>query len=96
MSPEIPNSLHSTYHMLANTFSNEIPEEQYFTLLKILYEELSDRNLALVISEITKKEYSEVINDIYKLPTIEYKENVRKQVLDRLKIYGYDNWLNEQ
>ena len=96
MHPNTPISLRSTYHMLANTFSSGVPEEHYFILLKILYEELSARNLALVISEVTKKEYSEVINNIYRLPTIEYKENVRKQTLDRLKIYGYDNWLKEQ
>jgi uncharacterized protein YktB (UPF0637 family) len=96
MDKDIPNNLFSTYQMLDGAFGNGIQEKQYFALLDILYEELSDRNLALIMSKITKKEYSEVLNDIYKLSKTIIKEDMHKEVLDRLKVYGYDDWLKEE
>ncbi|QDM45804.1 DUF3349 domain-containing protein [Paenibacillus thiaminolyticus] len=62
----IPKYLESTYMMLKSTFPNGIGDEEYFPLISLLYEYMSDRNLAKVISSITEKDITITINDIQK------------------------------
>lgn len=53
--------------MLKSTFPNGIGDEDYFPLISLLYEYMSDRNLAKVISSITGKNKTITINDTSKI-----------------------------
>lgn len=47
--------LTSTINMIEKSYPLGIPKEDYFPLLKILYDEMSDRNIIDVISLLTNK-----------------------------------------
>lgn len=67
MQKTIPAHLVSTYQLLQCAFPQGIEEQEYLPLLSILYEEMSDRSLAQVISEFIGKEYPAVLNDVYRV-----------------------------
>jgi hypothetical protein len=98
MQKTIPSHLVSTYQLLQCAFPQGIEPQEYFPLLSILYEQMSDRTLAQVISELTGKEYSIVLNDIYRvgsstLPT--EVETARPGVQQKLMHCNYETWLTE-
>jgi hypothetical protein len=95
----IPVTLQSIQKLLVNAFPTGVPSEQYIPLLTILEPELSDRNLALVIANITNKDYSEVLNDIYKLKSHQNQEQDTKlieSVRSLLDTHGYQTWLEQE
>ena len=88
--------LQSTYKLIQCAFPKGIEPQNYLPLLALLSEEMSDRNLAEVVAYYSGKEYSVVINDVYRvqsidLPTSEAIANLKK----RLLICGYEQWLEE-
>lgn len=91
--PEHLSYLSSTYQMLKKTYPNFDVGSDYFMVIKLLYEEMSDRNLALIIDIFSTKESYEIINDIYKA----YDMNIDcSDVKIKLKKNGYDDWLTEE
>ena len=48
-------ALKSTEKMLKKTFETGISEEEYYVLLFLLYDYMSDENLAIVMENLTKK-----------------------------------------
>jgi hypothetical protein len=98
MQKTIPAHLVSTYQLLQCAFPEGIAEQEYFPLLSILYEEMSDRSLAQVVAEFMGREYRAVLNDVYRVTSaqsltseIEVLESV-KQKLNRC---DYQKWLLE-
>lgn len=89
--------LKSTYELINRTFPNGIDTESYFPLLALLELEMSDRNLAKTIAYCRKKDYSEILNDIYavKSTSIPSAEAIKK-VKTRLIACGYEEWLDEE
>ncbi|MBD2500548.1 DUF3349 domain-containing protein [Anabaena azotica] len=92
----IPPHLQNTYKLIQCAFPNRIEVEDYEPLVALLSEEISDRNLAKVIAYYLGKEYSVVLNDVYRVQSI----NIPKaEVIDNLKIKlhscGYQEWLEE-
>ncbi|GFE68140.1 DUF3349 domain-containing protein [Chroococcus sp. FPU101] len=89
----------STYQLLQCAFPKGIEDQEYFPLLSILYEQMSDRSLARVIAEFTEKEYHSVLNDLYQVGSAETFFPVVEEVLDSVKqklIYcDYEKWLLE-
>jgi hypothetical protein len=88
--------LQSTYKLIQCAFPKGIEPQNYLPLLALLSEEMSDRNLAEVVAYYSGKDYSVVINDVYRvqsidLPTSEAIANLKK----RLLICGYEQWLEE-
>lgn len=94
---DIPKHLKSTYRMLVEAFPEGIDEDMYSPLLALLHEEMSDRNLAEVFSRFSGKDYSAVINDIYKSVTVNKptKSDLSK-AKERLVPFGYKKWLSEE
>ncbi|BAY40396.1 hypothetical protein NIES2111_47790 [Nostoc sp. NIES-2111] len=93
----IPPHLQSTYKLIQCAFPNGIEAEDYEPLLALLSEEMSDRNLAEVIAYYVGKEYSVVLNDVYRIQSI----NIAKaEAIDNLKNYlltcGYQQWLEDK
>lgn len=93
----LPDYLMSTYTLLKNTYNEGIPEDEYYSILFLLYDHMSHRNLAEVISYFTKKQYAEVLNNVFECVTnkkpIDEKVNFTK--LKLLK-NGYEKWLEEE
>ena len=92
----ISSHLQSTYKLIQCAFPKGIEPQNYLPLLALLSEEMSDRNLAEVVACYSGKDYSLVLNDVYRvqsidLPTSEAIANLKK----RLLICGYEQWLEE-
>ncbi len=88
--------LQSTYKLIQNAFPKGIEPQNYLPLLALLSEEMSDRNLAEVVAYYSSKDYSVVLNDIYRvqsidIPTPEAIDNLK----ERLLVCGYEQWLEE-
>ena len=60
----INSALKSTENMLKKTFETGISEEEYYVLLFLLYDYMSDENLAIVMENLTKKSKWVIENDI--------------------------------
>ncbi len=94
MQKTIPTHLVSTYQLLQCAFPQGISEQFYLPLLSILYEEMSDRNLAQVIAEFTGREYPAVLNDVYGVaakPT--FTPELIEAVQRKLMSCNYEKWL---
>lgn len=78
--------------MIEKSYPLGIPKEDYLPLLKILYNEMSDRNIIDVISLLTTKPKHIVQNDLY---SIAIKPIDCNRVLLILKQNGYEDWLLE-
>jgi hypothetical protein len=94
MQKTIPTHLASTYQLLQRAFPNGIDEQFYLPLLSILYEQMSDQNLAQVIAEFTGRDYHAVLNDVYRVGATPI---VSPQSIDliqqRLMSCNYEAWL---
>ncbi|MBD2500551.1 DUF3349 domain-containing protein [Anabaena azotica] len=88
--------LQSTYKLIQCTFPNGIAAEDYEPLLALLSEEMSDRNLAEVIAYYLGKEYSLVLNDVYRVQSINIpKADAVANLKNHLLTCGYQQWLEE-
>ncbi|GAX37492.1 DUF3349 domain-containing protein [Nodularia sp. NIES-3585] len=88
--------LQSTYKLIKCAFPSGIEPQAYLPLLALLSEEISDRNLAEVVACYSGKDYSVVLNDVYRVqsidvPTPEAIANLK----ERLFMCGYQQWLEE-
>lgn len=89
--------LQSTEELLKKAFPNGIEDDIYFPLLEILEPELSDRNLAIVISNFTGKEYHIVLNDVYQVKSQSFENDlVLNKVQSVLDAAGFQQWLEEE
>lgn len=97
MSELVPEYLMSTYRMLKCAFPEGIAPEDYSSILAILHEKMSYRNVAEVVSVLTDQDYIVVLNDAYKSESTDApaKELISK-VKHHLKSCGYQDWLQEE
>lgn len=96
MQTTIAPYLLSTYQMIKLAFPEGIEPEFYLPLLAILYEQLSDRNLAEVVAHYTGKDYSVVLNDVYRVESTDVPNfEAIDLVKQRLLLGGYKQWLQE-
>ncbi|MEH1933577.1 MAG: DUF3349 domain-containing protein [Nostoc sp.] len=86
----------STYKLIQCAFPNGIETQDYFPLLALLDDEMSDRNLAEVVAHHTTKHYGIVLNDVYRVRTTDVP---KAEAIDKLKqhllVCGYEEWLKE-
>ena len=88
--------LQTTEELLKKAFPNGMEDDLYFPLLNILEPELSDRNLATVISNFTGKEYHIVLNDIYKVKAQSFENDLVLDIVQSLlDVAGFQQWLEE-
>lgn len=85
-------SLQDAENMLNEAYPCGINSEEYFSVLFLLYDYFSDRNLAELISNISGKDTSLVINDIYSSVSAQKPEiNVIEIVKEKLERYGFSS-----
>ncbi len=88
--------LKTTQRLIQCAFPHGIHPELYFPLLTILEPELSDRNLALVIANLTDKDYPQVLNDIYQVKSHPLNNpKLLQSVQSQLDACGYQDWLEQ-
>ncbi len=93
----MPKHLESTYKMLKSAFPNGIENEDYHPLLFLLYEYMSDRNMAEVISSITGKDTPIILNDIQKSVSVNMlNDEVVQKIRRKLLPYGFEEWTEEE
>jgi len=93
---KLPEYLESTYRMLISAFPDGIDETLYFSLLAVLNEEMSHKNIAHVISYFTGKNKGMVTNDIYKIYHASIDRNDTEKLKKHLSKHGYEEWLREE
>jgi hypothetical protein len=94
MQKTIPTHLVGTYRLLKCAFPQGISEEFYSPLLAILYEEMSDRNLAQVIADFTGREYHAALNDVYRVASMAtFSPELIEAVQQKLMGCNYEDWL---
>lgn len=95
MQVTIASHLQSTYQLIKCAFPNGIESQVYLPLLALLYDEMSDRNLAEVVACYTGKDYGVVLNDMYRVSTDIPSAEAITKVKQRLLACGYEDWLEE-
>ena len=98
MNNPIPEYLQSLYDLLSSAFPNGIASEHYLPVLFMLYEYMSDRNLAEIVGTFTGKNCYRVLNDVYRIgssddiPSQEHIESVKKKLME----HGFEEWTQEE
>ncbi|MDQ2792761.1 MAG: DUF3349 domain-containing protein [Bacteroidota bacterium] len=93
----IPPELRTTYAMLKAAFPSGLSEAEYIPVIHYLYEGMSDRQLAIVVSLlIGRKDYALTLNDIYRVQNLDVSMKVNEEVHDKLIAQGYEQWLEEE
>jgi hypothetical protein len=85
-----------TLQMLKAAFPTALDRDEYFALIRILYEHMSDENLAEAISMITGRHAGIVLNDIYSVASGKpINEDVLQSVSERLRVSGFEAWARD-
>ncbi len=92
----INNALKSTEKMLKKTFETGISEEEYYVLLFLLYDYMSDENLAIVMENLTKKSKWVIENDIAVSINKDFSPEIIISIEDRLNANGFKEWKCEE
>lgn len=96
MKTTITPYLQTTKELIQRAFPHGIQSDVYFPLLTILEPSLSDRHLASVISSLTNKDYSQVLNDIYQVKSHpHHNSKLLQSVQSQLNASGYQDWLEQ-
>ena len=92
----INSALKSTEKMLKKTFETGISEEEYYVLLFLLYDYMSDENLAIVMENLTKKSKWVIENDIAVSINKDFSPEIINSIEDRLNANGFKEWKCEE
>jgi len=95
MQHDIPPSLQSTVKMLEQSYPEGFSDETLLPMLRLLYDALSDRNLALVASHVACLEPPVALNKVYEAAALDIRDPRVQGAAERLKKHGYDAWLAE-
>ena len=93
---KIPEYLKSTYNMLFGAFPDGICEEYYWVILYLLYDYMSDRNLALLMTFFVDKPLEIIMNDVYKVCYMDFNEGLLNKIKSELDRYGFEEWKKEE
>ncbi len=85
--------LHATASMIRAAYPRGVPEAAYRPLLALLYEGMSFRGVAEVMSRCTGRPYSVVYNDTLGAVAGGKDVDSLDVVRQTLRSHGYDEWL---
>jgi hypothetical protein len=93
----IPEHLQSTYQMICRAYPDGIPRNEYFPLLAVLAEHMSEECLSDVIGFLPGFDPIVVTNDVAKvLSTDRPAFGDMERIKERLKGASYGDWLLEE
>jgi len=96
MKPDIDQSLLGTYKMLKCAYPGGILKEDYYAILHLLYEHMSDRALSQVIEYLTGVSKYIIYNDVLASQSTSKpsQEDINRVIL-KLTACGYSEWTEE-
>ena len=95
MKNELDESLMSTFTMLSSAFPDGIDEHMLLPVIRVLYDEMSDRNIAHVIGCITGADESLLLNKVYAAASLDENSEPVNNIKAILQNHGYEEWLQE-
>lgn len=97
MKNDVPTYMRSTIKMLQRTYGNVIPQEDYIPLICVLLESpMSQRSVADALALLLGGESDDYIIDVSsRAPTTEITLNELERIREKLKPYGYKEWLQD-
>ncbi|RKH41265.1 DUF3349 domain-containing protein [Corallococcus sicarius] len=88
-----PSYLVNTVALINRAFPGGLSEADYLPLLVVLYPHMSNRNLAEVVSHVTRRDYAFVLNDVYAVGGgAELDPSAVAIVRAQLVAVGLDEW----
>jgi len=90
----LPEYITATLKLVEDAFPKGIDEDEFYALLKILGEHLSQRNLALAMSAVADKDYAFVYNEVLGIAGKVVPEETMRVVQQKLDANGFQNWLS--
>ena len=81
---DIPVYLKEIYDTIKSAYPDNISENEYFAILHILYNDMCDENLSLVMSLVTNKNSAEATNDIWKSCKMSFDKELLSKVEEKL------------
>ncbi|GGJ58307.1 hypothetical protein GCM10008938_50480 [Deinococcus roseus] len=94
---DVPEYLESTYSMLTRSFNQSEIEKYLNELIWCLYEYMSDRNLATILSITTSRDKGHIYNHIYSvIGDKKYDPLGLEKVITKLSEHGFDEWTQEE
>lgn len=89
----VPIHLQSTVVLLKKSFPTGLKENEYLAVIQLLYDGMSDRNLAEVLSFVTGRSYESCYNDICGVFHRTLEVSVYEFTKNRLYENGYADWI---
>jgi len=90
--------LESTFSMLESAYPSGLEEADYWCLLKVVSDEMSDRNTARVFEICFDYDWAVVYNDVLKIQSgneVLLQGSDVERVRSHLQRHGLDEWLAE-
>lgn len=89
----MPKHLQPTVVLLKKSFPTGLEGNEYLAVIQLLYDNMSDRNLAEVLSFVTGKPYACCYNDICGICYRALEDSAYEFTKNRLYENGYADWL---
>jgi hypothetical protein len=84
-----------THALLQRAYPTGLPNTEYLAVLRVLSPHMSQRNLAEVLSEFTRRDYAFVINDVLGIDGQNISPETETTVREKLINAGLNTWLDE-
>ncbi len=92
---KVPMHLVSTFNMLKKAFPRGIDYTSYYPVVYFLYDYMSNRNLAEIMSYFVDKDSAVILNDVYSIGIITISESDKRAIELMLNEAGYEEWKKE-
>ncbi|MFB9244488.1 DUF3349 domain-containing protein [Massilia antarctica] len=92
---QIEEQLMKTVALIKRAYPEGFPNDEYRAVLNILYEHMSDRNLAEVISFFTERDYAFTYNEVLEIGSKESEVKNTQIAMDKLIDAGLPKWIEE-
>ena len=93
---EIPAGLDSTIALLNRAYPDGIPSDDWDGIMFLLFEHMSDRQLASTVSFFTGVDYMIHYNDVLRIGAYGCDPATVEPIRMRLDAAGYDDWVAEE
>ena len=93
---DLQEHLVSTFNLVSSGFPNGISEGEYYPLVAVLYDEMSNRVLADFLSSVFAIEYEVAMNDVL-VAASKFGSNVeaKNKIINRFDPALYEMWRSE-
>lgn len=91
----LPGHLRSTKQLLTAAFGDQVPKDMVLPVLRVLYDHMSDRNVAAVMADINGGTSAFWLNEVYKAATLDLRDPSVESARLALEPHGLAAWLAE-